>query len=198
MAKNELPGTDDLTVESTVRAGSSSITAPVTTEGKDAKGRPNMVADEEVSPAVSLEGSSTLSVDDLLSDVPSGVKLPSGPEATEAAADELRDDEQATVLVHFVVDGHQALEQTWYRGQELELAIDGSDRWFEHTKDRNGDSWLLYSEEDQVRKWGHVVFRPGPWPFDPSDDERVRDAEAKRARRPLHPAPGSIPRGPAK
>jgi hypothetical protein len=38
----------------------------------------------------------------------------------------------------------------------------------ESGKDRNGNSWLdlLGDEDAQIKRWGEVTFREGPWPDD--------------------------------
>jgi hypothetical protein len=67
------------------------------------------------------------------------------------------------ILIHFVEDGFCALGQIWYRGQEIEFEI-GSQA-YKDTFDRLGNSWLDLRDDDfaQLDKWGHVMFRPGPW-----------------------------------
>ncbi len=94
------------------------------------------------------------------------------------------------ILIHFVEDGFSVLEQLWYRGQELEIIL-GSTHW-NATLDREGNSWMLLTEEDQIRKYGKVFFRPGAWPHADFEDSRAAERERKRARRPSHPSPGSL------
>ncbi len=68
------------------------------------------------------------------------------------------------ILIHFLEDGFTALGNVWYRGQELEFAA-GSGA-YQDTCDRNGNSWLSLRGDDmaQIRRFGKVMFRPGPWP----------------------------------
>ena len=65
-----------------------------------------------------------------------------------------------TVLIHFVRDGVSAFGYSWSVGQELEL-VKGSPE-FAETLDRNGDSWMEMTEEDQLSVFGNVRHRPGP------------------------------------
>lgn len=65
------------------------------------------------------------------------------------------------VLVHFVEDGWTAQGQVWYKGQELEFVV-GEKAW-KDTLDREGNSWILLTEEEQIDRGDKVFFRPGPW-----------------------------------
>jgi hypothetical protein len=82
----------------------------------------------------------------------------------QPVAQQVQSSPQRTVLIHFLEDGYTALSTIWYRGQELELTV-GSPQWLE-TCDREGRSWLEMAGDDgaQMRRWGRVMFRPGPWP----------------------------------
>jgi hypothetical protein len=94
-------------------------------------------------------------------------------------------------IIHFLEDGFTALENTWYRGQELEIEYD-SELWMA-TCDRNGEnSWMLLTPQDQIRKYGKVIFAEGPWPFDDYDDEAAKEAERARARKPPINKPGFV------
>jgi hypothetical protein len=61
------------------------------------------------------------------------------------------------VLIHFVEDGLTAFGTVWMRGQELEMVVDGP-RWDEAAR------WILQDDRQQMAHYGHVKFRPGPWP----------------------------------
>lgn len=89
-----------------------------------------------------------------------------------------------TVLIHVRKDGFTANGRVWYKGQELEFTV-GAPNW-KATCDRDGNSWLLLSEADQIRRYDEVQFGHGPWPGAPWGDERVAAAEAARGRQ----APG--------
>lgn len=82
------------------------------------------------------------------------------PTNTSIAA-EPEDKEGDVILLHFVEDGFTSLGKSWYIGQELEFVV-GEGSW-ENTLDRNGDSWVSMSEEDQYDRWGKIYFRRGPW-----------------------------------
>jgi hypothetical protein len=99
------------------------------------------------------------------------------------AEDTLADKEDGdTLLIHFLEDGFTACGRVWYRGQELEFTI-GSKAFIEQ-KDRAGRSWLELDDSDQMRKFGRVYFRRGPWPGKEWEDEAAAKAERKRASRP--------------
>ncbi|TFD74107.1 hypothetical protein E3T54_15010 [Cryobacterium sp. Sr8] len=68
--------------------------------------------------------------------------------------------------IHFLgaitipIDSYHSSVMSW--GAE----IDVTDEVRELSVDRNGNSWLdlLGDDEAQVRRYGEVFFRPGPWP----------------------------------
>ncbi len=93
------------------------------------------------------------------------------------------------ILIHVVEDGFSTNSKVWYRGQELEF-LPGSAQ-YEATQDRNGASWLDFTEREQMRAWGRVMFRPGPWPGDAYDVAVAARAEQERSRIPptLPPLP---------
>jgi hypothetical protein len=62
-----------------------------------------------------------------------------------------------TVLLHLVEDGLTAFGQVWFRGQELEVEVDGP-RWEEARK------WVLLDDRQQMERWKRIMFRRGPWP----------------------------------
>ncbi len=100
------------------------------------------------------------------------------------------------VLIHFVEDGYTYAGQTWYRGQEIEFVV-GNATW-SSTLDRDGNSWvaLAFDERGQHRRYGRVMFRPGPWQglgyedaedqsgnrIDPKVAKAVAEKEAQRNR----------------
>jgi len=65
-----------------------------------------------------------------------------------------------TVLIHFVDDGFTAFGYVWSRGQELEIKKPSTD--YDRTCDSSGRSWLEFSPEEQIIRWGTVKFRSGP------------------------------------
>lgn len=94
-------------------------------------------------------------------------------------------DDSEYITIHFLEDGHTALGQTWYRGQEITFEVGGEA--YQATFDRNGNSWLLDLIDDpreQVLRYGGQKFARGPWPFLPwgvavdSDEQAKADAEA--------------------
>jgi hypothetical protein len=93
---------------------------------------------------------------------------------------ESSDSSSESVLIHFVVDGFTAQGAMWYRGQELEFDLNS--RAYQETRDRNGESWVHLTEADQIKRYGKVFFRPGPWPFDTWDNTTAAAAEARRGR----------------
>lgn len=147
-------------------------------------------------------------LDDLLKITPEDLSTP--PEAEEDEEEEFNEDEEAALLaklealrarkykkaeteapaeekeyltIHFLEDGHTALGQVWYRGQELTFEVGGEA--YNSTFDRDGHSWLdlLDDPREQVLRFGGQKFARGPWPFLPwgvsvdSDDQTMKDAE---------------------
>lgn len=92
---------------------------------------------------------------ELLTDVESSVE-DSGP------LDSMERDTNS-FLIHFVCDGMSAFGYSWSAGQELELDKDSSD--FAETLDRNGNSWMTMSDDEQTAAFGRVRHRPGPSPI---------------------------------
>jgi hypothetical protein len=62
-----------------------------------------------------------------------------------------------TVLIHMVEDGLTAFGVVWFRGQELEIEVNGP-RWSEARK------WILLDDAQQMLRWKKIMFRRGPWP----------------------------------
>jgi hypothetical protein len=65
------------------------------------------------------------------------------------------------ILIHVLGDGFTALGQIWFLGQELEFTR-GS-KAYQDTLDRYGRSWLDLDENEQIERYGQVMFRRGPW-----------------------------------
>jgi hypothetical protein len=98
--------------------------------------------------------------------------------ATRTVAPEVVDGQ--SVLIHIREDGFTACGRVWYRGQELEFTV-GQPNW-EDTKDIKGNSWVLQTESDQLRRYGRVMFGLGPWPGSEWDNASAASAEARRGR----------------
>lgn len=62
-----------------------------------------------------------------------------------------------TVLIHILEDGFTAFGQVWFRGQELEVQVNGP-RW------ENARLWILLDDFGQMALYGKINFRHGPWP----------------------------------
>lgn len=82
----------------------------------------------------------------------------------EEELDQVEAGADGNILIHFLEDGFTALGKVWYRGQELEFTP-GSGA-YNDTRDRNGRTWLDLAGNDmaQIRRYGKVMFRTGPWP----------------------------------
>ncbi|SDB95408.1 endo alpha-1,4 polygalactosaminidase [Microbacterium enclense] len=72
-----------------------------------------------------------------------------------------------------------------HRGQTVTVTANH----YEATKDRFGESWLDYSEEEQEARWGEVRFRDGAapddvnaWDNDPGLARLLRETALKDAR----------------
>jgi hypothetical protein len=86
------------------------------------------------------------------------------------------------LLIHVLEDGFTAHGQVWYRGQEIEYRV--GEKAYEDTKDRSGVTWLFWDDQMQMRRWGQLMFRHGPWPGSSYEDPRAAAAERARTRRP--------------
>lgn len=87
------------------------------------------------------------------------------------------------VVIHFVEDGFTFSGQIWYRGQEIEFIV-GSPTW--EASVRRGN-WvpLAFDEQAQIRKYGKVMFKPGPWPglgYDAAVDEKGKKIDPLSAK----------------
>lgn len=88
----------------------------------------------------------------------------------------------SVLLIHILEDGFTAHGQVWYRGQEIEYTV--GEQVYEDTKDRRGNTWLNWDDATQMRNWGKVNFRRGPWPGGLYEDPRAAAAELARLRKP--------------
>lgn len=93
--------------------------------------------------------------------------LERGKKDPEVEYDTVNEGSEDNILIHFLVDGSTALGHVWYRGQELEF--DPAGQAYKDTCDRLGRSWLELRNDDfaQMRRFGEVRFRSGPWPGEP-------------------------------
>lgn len=66
-----------------------------------------------------------------------------------------------TKTIHFLKDGFTALSQVWYYGQELTLRTD--ETRYKETCDTTGKSFMDFTEEEQIERFGEVVLGQGPW-----------------------------------
>lgn len=88
------------------------------------------------------------------------------------------------IHVHFLDDGATFGGKVWYKGEELR-AEEGSELWVLVT-DRNGDSILNLTEDEQWDRFGKYYYEQGPWTgkgFDPKKlkyDGSLVDPETKQ------------------
>lgn len=109
----------------------------------------------------------------------SGKELDPSSWATRSVSPEVVDGQN--VLIHVREDGFTACGRVWYRGQELEFTV-GEPNW-EDTKDIKGNSWVLQTEAEQLRRYGgRVMFGLGPWPGSEWDNASAASAEVRRGR----------------
>lgn len=84
------------------------------------------------------------------------------------------------VIIHFLEDGFTFFGEIWYRGQELKFA---DLKEVDLTRDMTGKSWLALTEQQQVIRYGRVMFRRGAWPYAPYEDAEAAKAERDRGRK---------------
>ena len=87
-------------------------------------------------------------------------------------------------LVHFVASGLTVpVSRTWTEVMKYGDELTITDEIREASRDRNGVSWcdLLNDEPAQVRRYGKVFFRPGPFPADVSRVEPGSDEHRQAA-----------------
>lgn len=58
--------------------------------------------------------------------------------------------DEPVTMIHFIEDGFTLGNVIYYRGQELEV-------------DPKKDTWAKSDERDQIKSYGRVIYRPGPW-----------------------------------
>lgn len=73
---------------------------------------------------------------------------------------------------HFLEDGQTYFGQQWYRGQEVTI-VEGS-KEFSLAFDREGRFILDLTPEEQIAKWGKVMYAEGPWPYKGYDTSMVQ------------------------
>lgn len=61
------------------------------------------------------------------------------------------------IRIHFVDDGLTWAGQVWQRGQEIEIGP-------EHPRWESALTWITLTKEQQVARYGRVMFDTGPWP----------------------------------
>lgn len=95
-------------------------------------------------------------------------------------------------IVHFLDSGLVFDGRVRLRGEQFEL----TEAQIESTKDRNGVSWLDYTDEEQQARWGTIHFARGPipdgvelrpWDHDPAAREARRQYLINEAKRIGHP-----------
>lgn len=69
--------------------------------------------------------------------------------------------------VHFLADGVTALDRVFVRGEEVRVK-EGT-TWYEQAHDRDGNCIFALSDDEQVRRFGKVLWAEGGWPYDPYD-----------------------------
>jgi hypothetical protein len=94
---------------------------------------------------------------------------------------EYEENVEGGILIHFLVDGVSAQGRIWYRGQE---AVFGP-KAYDQTRNRQGQSWLELSEDDQVQRWGVVKFRKGPWPGKKTYEEPGLESKTNHVQAPV-------------
>lgn len=161
-------------------------------------------APEQAAPAAPAPAESAPPVVNATTTPDQGVEADAAPEASEEGAPESADaaaaEEPAVpplpspvapddggkkfIHVHFLDDGATFGGKVWYRGEELKT-FEG-DQWWNLVHDRNGNSILNLTEDEQWDKFGKHYYAPGPWPgkgFDPSKikyDGSLVDPETKQ------------------
>lgn len=75
----------------------------------------------------------------------------------------VEEDLTAPVLIHVLKDGFCAFQHVWMAGQEIEVPRDSD--YYKKTLDRDGNSWLDYSDKKQQELWNEVRFRKGESPI---------------------------------
>ena len=97
--------------------------------------------------------------------------------AAKSAADEVENlvkPASNSTTVHFVASGFTALGKVFLKNQEL--IVDHDDEAYELTLGVDGVSWLTMDEDTQIRRYGKVYFKPGPWP----GERDVKDPDAHK------------------
>lgn len=82
-------------------------------------------------------------------------------------------------IVHFLDSGLVFDGRVRLRGEQFTL----TEAQIESTRDRNGISWLDYSDEQQLARWGKINFARGPIPEGVELRPWDTDAAAREAHR---------------
>lgn len=72
------------------------------------------------------------------------------------------DDPDADIVLHFLEDGFTSNGKMYYRGEEFRVKKDSEA--YRATLDRNNNTWIDLSTEEQIARYGKVMFGNGPWP----------------------------------
>lgn len=62
------------------------------------------------------------------------------------------------VRIHFTADGFTWAGRVWYTGQEIEIGP-------EHPRWESAVAWIRLTRQEQVARYGRVMFEPGPSPY---------------------------------
>lgn len=89
--------------------------------------------------------------------------------------------EDGVFYIHFIADGLTAFGKVWYTGEEI--PFDGRNgSAFRQTINRLGESWVDMTEDEQIDRYGKIMFRHGPWRGARFEDEALQK-KAEKARR---------------
>lgn len=92
--------------------------------------------------------------------------------------------------IHFVEDGFTAFQKVWYRGEEI--TIEEGDQYFDRAFDSKGNFIFGLDENEQIERYGHVMYRPGPWPGLGYDLRVYEAAEIAADKTPMKPNKAEI------
>ena len=114
-------------------------------------------------------------------------------------------DQDGELVFHVLHDGLTALGTVWYRGQEI--GIKSGSAYDQLSTDLTGQRWYEMTNEEQMNRFGQLMFGVGPWPYsapDAADDDGLCPrAELQRSRTPcagtrrsssVGPCPGPVSR----
>jgi hypothetical protein len=114
-------------------------------------------------------------------------------------------DQDGELVFHVLHDGFTVLGAVWYRGQEI--AIKPGSAYDQLSTDTRGRRWYEMTNEEQMTRFGQLMFGVGPWPYsaptdaanddayiralNSSDPEAMRRYEKEQQRRAAPPVPVS-------